>query len=78
MGQKSPFNKTQDAALKAILSEYEAKIRQDGLQQKGLLQWKKDKCEEFLKEFQTELEATEKPELAVWREVSLCLLCCFI
>lgn len=68
MGRQSPFTKPQTTDLKAIIDEYEQKIKDGGLEQDGLLQWKKDKCEDFLTKHQSDLEG--KNTMDIWRGVS--------
>ena len=69
MGAKSPFTKDQDTWLDPVMVEYKSKLAASSyVEDSTSLAWKKTMCEDFLREFQTQLEATKDP-IGTWREV---------
>jgi len=70
MGAKSQFTKDQDTWLEPVVAEFKAKLASGTVKDDTLLSWKKGKCEDFLREFQAQLEATDDG-IAVWRDVCL-------
>jgi hypothetical protein len=74
MGAKSQFTEEQNSWLNPVMAEFKAKLTQatgGSSKDDSLLDWKKAKCEDFLREFKIQLEATDD-SISVWREV------CFI
>lgn len=72
MGPPSKFPAAAESRLKSIMAEYTQHL----INGSDDLTWKKSRCEDFLIEFQIELDATSIP-MAKWREVrSSCLLSC--
>jgi len=71
MGAQSQFTNHQDSWLKPIMAEYKTKLELEAAGQMkaaALLEWKKSKCEDFLREFEDELEATSVV-VGTWRDV---------
>ena len=74
MGAKSQFTSDQEAWLTPVMIEYKAKLAASiSSKDETLLDWKKSKCEDFLREFKTQLEATNDT-ISTWREVSTRLI----
>lgn len=74
MGAKSQFTEEQNSWLNPVMAKFKAKLTQatgGSSKDDSLLDWKKAKCEDFLREFKIQLEATDD-SISVWREV------CFI
>jgi len=78
MGAKSQFTEEQNSWLNLVMAEFKAKLTQAtgaSLKDDSLLNWKKAKCEDFLREFKIQLKATDD-SISVWREV--CFLTIFL
>ena len=69
MGAKSPFTKDQDTWLNPVMDEYKSKLAASSyIEESTSLAWKKTMYEDFLGEFQMQLEVTKDP-IGTWREV---------
>ena len=66
MGAKSLFTKDQDTWLDPVMVEYKSKLAASSyVEDSTSLAWKKTMCEDFLREFQMQLQATKDP-IGTW------------